>query len=126
VNKAKLILVVDDEKDIAEIVSELLEGAGFRTVRAYDGQQALEILERLRPDAAVMDIKMPMIDGLEVIRRLRQNPRLRATPVVVLTATRIIRELEEDFRQMNVHSWLAKPFEPAELIASVSNALKGA
>lgn len=119
----KLILVADDEKDIAEIVCEMLEGEGYATVQAYDGEEALRIIRGRRPRAAVLDIKMPGIDGLEVIRRLRQDPDLKALPIVVLTATRIIRELEEEFRQLEVHSWMAKPFEPDQLIAAVKSAL---
>ncbi len=119
----KLILVADDEKDIAEIVCEMLEGEGYETVQAYDGEEALRIIRGRRPGAAVLDIKMPGIDGLEVIRRLRQDPDLKALPIVVLTATRIIRELEEEFRQLQVHSWMAKPFEPDHLIAAVKSAL---
>ncbi len=118
----KRVLVVDDERDIAEIVSELLEGEGFQTLRAYDGQEALDALERHHPDAVVMDIKMPVIDGLEAIRRVRKNPALRSTPIVVLTATRVIRELEEEFHQLKVHSWLSKPFEPDQLVAAVKAA----
>lgn len=121
---AQRVLVVDDERDIAEIVSELLEGAGLRTLRAHGGREALEAMALHHPDAVVMDIKMPVIDGLEAIRRVRQNPALQATPIVVLTATRVIAELQEEFRQLRVHSWLSKPFEPDQLIAAVRNALE--
>lgn len=118
----KLVLVADDEKDIAEIVCEMLEGEGYETVQAHDGEETLRMIRSRRPGAAVLDIKMPGIDGLEVIRRLRQDPDLKALPIVVLTATRIIRELEEEFRQLKVHSWMAKPFEPDQLIAAVKSA----
>ena len=121
----KLILVVDDERDIAEIVSELLQGEGYRTTLAYDGQEALAALRRHRPDAVVLDIKMPVMDGLEVIHRMRADPAFQATPVVVLTATRVIEELEQEFRQYRVHHWISKPFEPADLIRSITNALQG-
>ena len=119
----KRILVVDDERDIVEIVSEFLRGEGYQVFQAYDGQQALEALERHRLDAVVLDIKMPVLDGLEVIRRVRQNPAFRKIPIVVLTATRVIQELQQEFQQLQVHSWLAKPFEPDQLIASVKTAL---
>ena len=120
----KLVLVVDDEKDIAEIVSELLQGEGYRTAEAYDGRQALEALRRQRPDGVVMDIKMPVLDGLEVIRRARADPALASLPIVVLTATRVVEELEEEFRQLKVRHWITKPFEPEELVRTVAEALK--
>ncbi len=120
----KLVLVVDDEKDIAEIVSELLQGEGYRTAEAHDGRQALEALRRQRPDGVVMDIKMPVLDGLEVIRRARADPALASLPIVVLTATRVVEELEEEFRQLKVRHWITKPFEPEELVRTVAEALK--
>lgn len=120
---SKLVLVADDEKDIAEIVSELLEGEGIRTIRAHDGREALAAAEHHHPDAVVMDIKMPVLDGLETIRRIRKNAALQKTPIVVVTATRVIRELQEEFQQLGVHCWLSKPFEPDELVAAVKVAV---
>ena len=121
----KLILVVDDERDIAEIVSELLQGEGYRTTVAYDGQEALAALREHRPDAVVLDIKMPVMDGLEVIHRMRADPAFQDMPIVVLTATRVIKELEQEFRQCRVYHWISKPFESDELVRSVTNALLG-
>ena len=120
----KLILVVDDEKDIAEIVSDILRGEEFETTLAYDGQEALTAMRRLRPDAMVLDIKMPVLDGLQVIRHMQADPSLQGIPTVVLTATRVIEELEQEFRQYHVHSWISKPFEPEELIRCVTQALR--
>lgn len=120
----ELILVVDDDKDIAEIVAEFLEGEGYRTVRAHDGGEALEAIERHHPDAIVLDIKMPVMDGVQVIQRLRAHPTLASTPVVVLTATRVIDDLEKQFNRLNVHRWISKPFEAKELIRTVTTALR--
>lgn len=118
------MLVVDDERDIAEIVSELLQGEGYRTLVAHDGQQALELLHRQRPDAVVLDIKMPVLDGLEVIRRVRADPALASLPIVVLTATRVVEDLEQEFRRMQVHRWITKPFEPDDLVRTVGEVLE--
>ncbi len=118
------ILVVDDERDIVEIICDFLQGEGYRTLAAYDGGQALEALNRYHPDAVILDIKMPVLDGLEVIRQLRANPKLTSTPVIVLTATQVIRESEERFRQLKVATWMAKPFEPVDLLNAVAKALQ--
>ena len=120
----KLILVVDDERDIAEIVSELLQGEGYRTTLAYDGQEALTALRKHRPDAVVLDLKMPVLDGIQVLRQMRADASMKATPVVVLTATRVIDELKQEFQQLHVHTWISKPFEPEEMLRSVTQALK--
>lgn len=121
-----LILVVDDEKDIVEIICDLFAGEGYRTCTAYDGQQALQAIAREKPDAVILDIKMPVLDGLEVIRRIRAEPSLASLPVVVLTATQVIQELQDRFRELHVTTWISKPFEPEDLLTAVKRALKKA
>jgi CheY-like chemotaxis protein len=79
------VLVVDDEPTIAEVVSRYLERAGYRTRVAADGAQALELVARQRPDLIVLDLMLPGIDGLEVMRRLRQPERERIG-LILLTA----------------------------------------
>ena len=120
----KLILVVDDERDIVEIICDILSDAGFKTMTAYDGQQALEKIERQKPDMLVLDMKMPVLDGLGVIRHLRADPFLSDIPIVVVTATQVIIEVQERYRQLGVSACIAKPFEPEELLAAVTNALE--
>ena len=117
--------MVDDEKDIVDIICELLQGAGYSTMSANDGKQALEQLAKKRPSLIVLDIKMPVMDGLEVIRRMRSDPQFKKTPVVVLTATQVIHEAKEQFRQFDVAKWIAKPFEPNDLLGAVQKALEG-
>lgn len=121
---SKLVLVVDDDPDIAEIVCELLQGEGHRTVTARDGQEALEVLAREKPDAVVLDLKMPVMDGVEALRRLRSQPALAATPVVVLTATQVAQDLKEQLLQLRVQRWISKPFEAMDLMGAVEAALK--
>jgi CheY-like chemotaxis protein len=86
----------------------------------------LEAVVRYRPDALVLDIKMPIMEGLEVIQRLRSDPdaSLAETPVVVLSATQVIQEAREKFTNLRVHRWIAKPFDPEDLVAAVASALK--
>ena len=118
------ILVVDDEKDIVEIIRELLEAEGYKTLAAYDGQEALDQLQRHRVDGIVLDIKMPVLDGIGVIERVRAEAAIKDLPVVVLTATQVIREAQEQLKKLKVNAWLSKPFEPDELIAAVAKVLK--
>ena len=99
-------------------------GRGRKGSRSLSQEEAFEAIERLRPDAVVLDIKMPIMDGLEVIRKLRQNPAIAATPVVVFTATQVIQESKERFKEFKVHTWISKPFEPGELLAAVKSSLQ--
>ena len=120
----KKILVVDDERDIVEIVCELLHDKGYETITAYDGKQAIAMAKQHKPDGIVLDIKMPVIDGIGVIKFVRSSPELAATPVIVLTATQFVPDAREQFKNLNVHTWMAKPFEPDELTAAVIRAVE--
>jgi two-component system response regulator ResD len=96
------VLVVDDEPTIAEVVARYLERAGYRTAVAHDGDEALACADRRRPDLVVLDLMLPGVDGLEVMRRLRGRP---APPgVILLTA-----KGEESDRVSSICccSWLA-------------------
>ncbi len=80
------ILVVDDELDTLHFLSEALDSAGYSSLVAQSGKEALEILWRTRVDAILLDLLMPEMDGFEVLRQIRENPRLRELPIFVLTA----------------------------------------
>jgi DNA-binding response OmpR family regulator len=116
------VLVVDDEPTIAEVVSRYLERAGYRTRIASDGPQALERAAERRPDLVVLDLMLPGIDGLEVMRRLRQPERDRIA-FILLTA-----KGEESDRviglRLGADDYVVKPFSPAELVARVDAVLR--
>jgi two-component system response regulator ResD len=111
------VLVVDDEPTIAEVVSRYLERAGYEARVASSGEDALAQSARERPDLVVLDLMLPGIDGLEVMRRLRQQDRGR-TAIILLTARG-----EESDRivglRLGADDYVVKPFSPAELVARV-------
>ncbi len=116
------MLVVDDEATIAEVVARYLERAGYATDVAHDGERAIELADRARPDLVVLDLMLPRIGGLEVMRRLRAD---RADPpaVILLTARG-----EESDRitglQLGADDYVVKPFSPGELVARVDAVLR--
>jgi two-component system response regulator ResD len=116
------VLVVDDEPTIAEVVARYLERAGYRTRVASDGAQALELVARQRPDLVVLDLMLPGVDGLEVMRRLREQDRERIA-LILLTA-----KGEESDRiiglRLGADDYVVKPFSPAELVARVDAVLR--
>src|SRR5437588_3553862 len=116
------VLVVDDEPTIAEVVARYLERAGYQTRIAYDGVEAIEAAASQRPDLVVLDLMLPGIDGLEVMRRLREQDRER-TAVILLTA-----KGEESDRviglRLGADDYVVKPFSPAELVARVDAVLR--
>ncbi|MGI8715019.1 MAG: response regulator [Solirubrobacteraceae bacterium] len=116
------VLVVDDEPTIAEVVSRYLERAGYSTTVAATGPQALEMAARQRPDLVVLDLMLPGIDGLEVMRRLRQ-PEGPPIATILLTA-----KGDESDRviglRLGADDYVVKPFSPAELVARVDAVLR--
>jgi two-component system, OmpR family, response regulator ResD len=116
------VLVVDDEPTIVEIVGRYMERAGYETYEASDGPEALRLAELHRPDLVVLDVMLPGIDGIEVMRRLHERPGPR-TAVILLTARG-----EESDRLVGLRhgadDYVVKPFSPAELVARVDAVLR--
>jgi DNA-binding response OmpR family regulator len=114
------ILVVDDEPHIGRIIKTKLEHGPFRVTLAYDGQQALDFLEREDGVAlVVLDVMMPHINGLDVLRRIRQEPRWSRLPTIVLTAVGEEQYQREALR-LGASDFLTKPFSPKKLFQRVS------
>jgi DNA-binding response OmpR family regulator len=116
------VLVVDDEPTITEVVSRYLQRAGYRTAVAADGAQALATASERRPDLVVLDLMLPRIGGLEVMRRLREQGNERV-PIILLTA-----KGEESDRivglRLGADDYVVKPFSPAELVARIDAVLR--
>ena len=119
------ILVIEDDKDIVELVRYNLEREGFRVLDAADGEQGLAAVIRQKPDLVLLDLMLPGVDGLEVCRRIRAHDELRSTPVVILTA----KGEESDVvigLELGADDYLAKPFSPRELVARLKAVLRRA
>src|SRR5262249_30970093 len=113
---APLIVVADDDPDIVTLVSGALSKAGFEIAPATNGGYALELVRSRRPDLAVLDVSMPRLDGLEVLRSIRSDPELAEVPVILLSA----RAQEEDVKNgyaVGASKYMRKPFSPRELVA---------
>jgi CheY-like chemotaxis protein len=104
------VLVVDDNRDNRDLAQILLECEGFEVRVAEDGVQALCLLEESAPGLILMDVQLPGIDGLELTRRLRQNPRLRDTVIVAFTAYAMPAE-KENARAAGCDGYLTKPID---------------
>ena len=122
--EAPLILCADDDEDILALVALRLERAGFRVVRATDGDQALTLARELRPSVAVLDVMMPRLTGIEVIRALRADESTRGLRTILLSA----RVQESDIGHgldAGADAYLAKPFRAPELVELVEKLLAG-
>jgi two-component system, OmpR family, response regulator ResD len=114
------VLVVDDEPTITDVVSRYLQRAGYDTRAAGDGPHALALAAEDRPDLVVLDLMLPGMDGLEVMRRLRERGTL---PVILLTAKGEASDRVIGLR-LGADDYVVKPFSPAELVARVDAVLR--
>ncbi len=119
------VLVADDEKLLRELLQFRLTQRDFDAVLASDGREALQRLEDSEPDAVVLDMMMPVHDGLEVLRRMRASERHAKTPVIMLTARRGEKDIVGAL-ELGANDYLVKPFMPEELLARLSRLLKAA
>lgn len=118
----KTILVADDESHILHVVSLKLRNAGFRVVTARDGQEALELAVQERPDLLITDYHMPQLSGLELCRKLKQDPQTAQIPAIMLTARGYHLE-PHDTEQSGILRMISKPFSPRHLLATVNEVL---
>jgi CheY-like chemotaxis protein len=118
---SRRILVVDDDPDTLDVFAAILEAEGFEVATATDGNAALAHLRSgAPPDVLVVDVMMPGMDGVELGRRVAADPRLRATPIVIVSADPDARERA---RELGAGHQLAKPVDPAVLVRVVNAAL---
>ena len=118
----KTVLVVDDVKENRAVLADMLGPLGFRVVEAEDGQQSLERAEQQRPDLILMDNLMPVMDGLEATRRLREMPAFKDTPIIAISASVSVTEQERCIA-MGASAFLPKPLAFAGLFAEMRTLL---
>jgi two-component system phosphate regulon response regulator PhoB len=117
------ILVVDDEPDISALVAYHLARESYRVRTAADGAEALRAIEAEAPDLVVLDLMLPGLPGLDVLRELRRRPEMEGIPVVLLTARREEQDRVEGLR-LGADDYLPKPFSPQELVLRVGAVLR--
>lgn len=116
------LLVVDDDLDLADVVSFTLRRAGFETLLAYDGQTALDRWQSESPDLIILDVNLPKLDGTKVCQKIRQKSD---TPIIMLT----VRGDEDDIvrgLEIGADDYIVKPFSPRQLVARVEAVLRRA
>lgn len=116
------VLLVDDEPDILFTASLALRLAGYEVLEAAGGRAALEKLASDRPDALVLDLRMPEVDGWEVLDRIRTDETIAGLPVLVLSA-HASGHAEERAKQQGATAYITKPFDPQHLVRELGKAL---
>jgi len=122
---AQRILVVDDDREIVRLLSAYLEQSHYKVLVAYDGETALHILRRERPDLVILDLMLPDRDGWDVTRIIRADPTLKNIPIVMLTA-RVEDQDKIVGLELGADDYVTKPFNPREVMARVRAVLRRA
>ena len=122
---AKTVLIVEDNELNMKLFRDLLEAHGYQTSGTNNGHEAFDLVRRLRPDLILMDIQLPQVSGLEVTRLIKDDPELRAIPVVAVTAFAMKGD-EERIRQGGCEAYLSKPISVAKFIETIRQFLGAA
>jgi phosphate regulon transcriptional regulator PhoB len=120
---AKRILVVDDEKDLVELIAFNLEQEGYIVFKAWDGEQAMELAREIKPDLIVLDLMLPGLSGLDICRRLRGKDETENLPIVMVTAKG--QDVDKIIGlELGADDYITKPFSVRELVARVRAVLR--
>ncbi|NLL31159.1 MAG: response regulator transcription factor [Clostridiales bacterium] len=119
-NKLDKVLIVDDDKNICEIIDIYMLNAGYETRKCHNGREALELFESLKPDLVLLDIMLPGMDGVEVLKGIRRNSQV---PVIMLTAKGDTFDKVLAL-ELGADDYIVKPFEPKELLARVKAVMR--
>ena len=117
-----LVLIADDDEDILTLVALRFRRSGLEVILARDGEEALELIQTRAPDAAVLDIAMPKLTGLEVVRQLRDSEATKSLPIVLLTARAAEKDIELGL-EAGADEYITKPFSPQDLYTCVQSVL---
>ena len=118
----RTILTVDDSASIRMMVSFTLKENGYRVIEAQDGKEGLARLKDEKIDMVITDLNMPNLDGIGLIRGIRENPANKFTPIIMLT-TESQDTRKQEGRQAGASGWIVKPFRPEQLLAVVKKVL---
>ncbi len=120
--KAK-VLIVDDDQDIVTMLQDRLDANGYRTLTAGDGQRGVELIEQESPNLVLLDLYLPRLKGMDVLKRMAQNKQIDDIPVIVMTAAGTIPDAVEAMRQ-GAYDFLTKPLEKDHLLIVIQKALE--
>lgn len=119
----KTVIVVEDEPDAAELFAEMMRVSGYRVLKIYSSTPAISLISKEQPDVVILDIMMPDISGLEVLRFMRRDPNLKSIPVIVVSARSMPSDIKEGL-EAGATIYLTKPVGYLDLKKSVDQVLQ--
>ena len=119
----KTILTVDDSPSIRQMLAYVLTSNGYQVLEAADGEQGLELAKANQADLVLTDQNMPRMDGINLTKNLRNHPKFKATPILILT-TESSDQMKQAGRGAGATGWLVKPFDPTKLIEVIKKVVR--
>lgn len=119
---AKKIVLVEDESQIARLIEFKLRKEGYQVTWKENGEEALVAIKEEKPDLILLDVMMPVMDGYEVLRQIKEDENLKSIPVIMLTARAQERDVVKGI-DLGAQDYITKPFHPAELLVQVKRIL---
>jgi len=116
---AKIIMIVDDSSSLRQVVSMALKGAGYDTIEACDGKDALSKLTGNKIHLIISDVNMPNMDGITFVKEIKKHPKYKFTPVIMLT-TESQEGKKVEGQAAGAKAWVVKPFQPQQMLAAVA------
>ena len=116
---AKTIMIVDDSASLRQVVSIALKGAGYDVIEACDGKDALGKLNGQKVHLIISDVNMPNMDGITLVKEIKQLPNYKFTPIIMLT-TESQEGKKQEGQLAGAKAWVVKPFQPQQMLAAVS------
>lgn len=123
-NARGIIVVADDDLDICELLDMKLRQSNYQVQTALDGLQALEMIRSIRPHLVILDIMMPFMSGMDVLRQMRSEPEIADIPVILMTAKRQEKDVDSGFA-LGVIDYITKPFNLRDLVVHVESVISG-
>ena len=116
---SKTILIVDDSASLRQVVNIALSSAGYEVIEACDGVDALSKLDGRKVHLIISDVNMPNMDGIELVRQVKNKPDYKFTPIIMLT-TESQAEKKAEGQAAGARAWVVKPFQPSQMLAAVA------
>jgi two-component system chemotaxis response regulator CheY len=116
---AKTIMIVDDSASMRQVIGIALRDAGYDLIEASDGKEALSKLDGLKIHLIISDINMPNMDGITFVKEVKQLPKYRFTPIIMLT-TEVNQAKKDAAKEAGAKAWVTKPFQPKTLLEAIS------
>ena len=117
---SKRILIVDDEPDVLSVASFRLKKSGYEIITAVDGKMGLDMIASEKPDLVLLDLRLPLMDGLDVCKLTKSKQELKNIPIILFTATESI-TVADMVEQVGADDFIVKPFEPEKLLEKIKS-----